>query len=508
LKSRIATLTLKRNVVANYVGQGWRALMNLAFVPLYVKYLGMEAYGLIGIFTILQVCLSVFDSGLRPALGREMARFTAGAHNAQSIRDLLRSIEIVALVVSTLIALGVWAASDWIAVNWVMAERLSPKTISRAFAIMGVVVALRLLENVYVGAIVGLQRQVLENAVSSVMATLRGLGAVAVLAWISPTITAFFVLQGLVSIATVLIFLVLVYRHLPPAARSGAFSQSALLAVWRFAGGMVLITFLATLLTQSDKLVLSRILPLEAFSLYALASVVANSLLLLTGPVATALLPRLIEHVAVEDHAAVRRLYHDAAQLVSVTTGSAAVVLIVFSDRVLKLWTGNVELAERAGPLLSVMALGTLFNALMCVPYQTQIAHGWTSLTIRVNAVAVAVLVPAILLLVPHYGAIAAAWIWVTLNAGYLTFAVGSMHRRLLKEEKWSWYGQDVLLPLCAAAAAGIVCRWVIPDDLGIVAGVAVLLLTAACVFLAAALSAPAFRYRLLLSRGAGVRYE
>lgn len=40
---------LKRNVIANYLGQGWRVLMSLAFVPLYIKYLGIEAYGLIGI---------------------------------------------------------------------------------------------------------------------------------------------------------------------------------------------------------------------------------------------------------------------------------------------------------------------------------------------------------------------------------------------------------------------------------------------------------------------------
>ena len=45
---------LKRNLIANYLGQGWTALMGLAFIPLYIKYLGIEAYGLIGIFALLQ----------------------------------------------------------------------------------------------------------------------------------------------------------------------------------------------------------------------------------------------------------------------------------------------------------------------------------------------------------------------------------------------------------------------------------------------------------------------
>lgn len=41
---------LKRNLIANYLGQGWTALMGLAFIPLYIRYLGIEAYGLIGLF--------------------------------------------------------------------------------------------------------------------------------------------------------------------------------------------------------------------------------------------------------------------------------------------------------------------------------------------------------------------------------------------------------------------------------------------------------------------------
>ena len=47
-------MSLKRNVIANYLGQGWKALMELAFIPIYIKYLGIEAYGVIGIFALLQ----------------------------------------------------------------------------------------------------------------------------------------------------------------------------------------------------------------------------------------------------------------------------------------------------------------------------------------------------------------------------------------------------------------------------------------------------------------------
>ena len=67
---------LKRNLVANYAGQAWSAVMGLAFIPVYIHYLGVEAYGLIGLFAVLQAWLALLDMGLTPTLAREMGRYT------------------------------------------------------------------------------------------------------------------------------------------------------------------------------------------------------------------------------------------------------------------------------------------------------------------------------------------------------------------------------------------------------------------------------------------------
>jgi O-antigen/teichoic acid export membrane protein len=56
--------SLRMNVVANYIGQATRALIGLAFIPLYIKYLGIEAYGLIGMFAVLQTWLALLDAGM------------------------------------------------------------------------------------------------------------------------------------------------------------------------------------------------------------------------------------------------------------------------------------------------------------------------------------------------------------------------------------------------------------------------------------------------------------
>lgn len=491
--------SVKRNIIANYLGSGWSALMGLVFVPLYIRYLGMEAYGLIGVFGILQAWLSLLDMGMTPTLNREMARFTAGAHSAQSIRDLLRSLELVCSAIAACIAAAIWLSASWLSAHWLQAEKLPVDKVAQAIAIIGFVVALRFVESLYRGAIMGLQKQVWLSTVGAGLATLRWGGAVLVLMWVSPGIEAFFVWQGLVSAATISAFYSVVHRHMPGSGAAARFSWTELRGIRRFAAGMMATTLLSLLLMQVDKIILSRMLSLEMFGYYTLAGTVAAVLYQLTGPITQAYYPRFTELLTTGDMSGLIDLYHQAAQLVSVVTIPAALMLAFFAENILLLWTGNAVLAQNAAPLLALLVLGTMLNALMHIPYMLTLAYAWPGYAVRQNIVAVALLVPAILWATPRYGAIGAAWIWFILNAGYVLLGMHYFHRHLIKLEKWHWYVRDIGLPawvvLLVAAS-----RIMHPDGLNLAGELAWLLASAAAALLGSALAAPRLRARLRLA--------
>lgn len=456
--------SLKRNVAANYLGYVWRTAINLAFIPVYIRFLGVEAYGLIGVFASLQILFGLLDIGLRPALGREMARATAGAGPGERLRDLLRSVEVISLGTAVFTAAVIWAVSGWLAHEWVQPEALSTDTIAEAFMLMGLVTGLRFMEGLYTACLVGLQRQVLENGLSSLVAGVRAIGAVGVLMFVSDSILAFFAWQVAVSILSTLLLGIATYRRLPASARGAHFSWPALLSVWRFAAGTLAIMALSIILTQADKVLLSRFLPLETFGFYALAAVVAGSLTAVAAPIVTAFYPRFTHLVAVEADGDLRAAYHQASQLVAVVAGSVAITLIAFAEPLLLIWTGDAGLSASVAPIMALLVFGTLLNSLMMIPYHLQLAHGWVSLAIKTNIVAVLIVIPGILLAVPRFGAIGAAAIWAGLNAGYVLVGIGLMHRRLLREEKWRWYLWDNAAPLAAAAAAAAALRFIAPE--------------------------------------------
>ncbi|BCX12103.1 MAG: hypothetical protein KatS3mg067_1041 [Thermosynechococcus sp.] len=140
-----------------------------------------------------------------------------------------------------------------------------------------------------------------------------------------------------------------------------------------------------------------------------------------------------------------------------------------------------------------------MFNAFMHVPYQTQLAYGWTSLAVKTNLVAVALLLPAIAILVPRYGAIASAWVWCILNAGYVLLPIHFMYRRLLTREKAAWYWHAVINPLLIATLLlSLVKAFLLPLILIPLAQIGAIAATAAVCGMAICLVSPALRPTLV----------
>lgn len=437
--------------------------MGLAFVPVYIRYLGVEAWGLLGFMSMMQAWFLLLDMGLTPTLSREMALFRGGVHSAQSIRDLLYSLELIYGGVAVAVVGLAWLVAPWAAVHWFSVTRLPPATVAQAIGMMGLVLAARMVEQVYRGAILGLQRQVWFNVMQSALATLRWGGAVVVLAWGAPTIKAFFLWQGLTSLIAVGILARQTHHWIPPGGRPAHFDRAGIARIRGFAAGMAATTLLALLLTQVDKLLLSKLVSLEQFGYYTLAASVTGALGFLVSPIVVAISPHITEIVARYEHEALVETYHLASQWLAAVLIPVALVMAAFSEPLLYVWTGNASLAKQVAPLVTLLALGTLCNGFVQVPYATQLAYGWTGLVVRVNVVAVVLIVPAILWSVPRFGAVGAAWVWLVLNVGYVLISIHFMHRRLLRGEKWRWYRGAVFGPLFVGVAVVLVLRyWIV----------------------------------------------
>jgi O-antigen/teichoic acid export membrane protein len=250
---------------------------------------------------------------------------------------------------------------------------------------------------------------------------------------------------------------------LPRDPRDHGFRPGILKPVWRFALGSSLIGAMGVVLAQADKWIVLSTSRLEQFTHYSIAAAAAMALYGIVQPVLGALFPRMSVLVAKHDEGTLRSVYHASTQLVAALAFSMGLCLAVFSREALLLWTRNASVAMGAAPIATVLALGTMLNCAMFVPYNLQLAYGWTRLGLYSSFVFLVVLVPAGYLLGTRFGPIGCAAVWLFLNAGYFCCGVWLTHRRLLRGEAAAWYLRDTLPCLLSALLVTGACRMVFP---------------------------------------------
>jgi len=460
--------------------------MSIAFVPLYLHFMGAEGYGLVGFFTMLSATLSILDAGLASVAIREAAGFIGGdAQRRQEVLELLRSIEIVFFVIAALAGTVVALLAPWIVKYWlnVPAHLIADST--WAIVWMGISIALQFFISFYSGCLTGFQRQVELNTINVIGATVRSIGAVLVLWLISPSMQAFFAWQAIGSFAILLVQRILYVSQFEGIGRGVSFSLNSLRRVKRFLVGMGLINILALLLTQLDKIILSSVLSLKAFGYYSIAWMLGTLIYRLTGPVFNSYYPRITQLLEQKKHRTMMEVYIQGSSVMAVAVVPISLWLALFSHPILELWTYNAELSNEASGALSILALGTLFNAFMHIPYAIQLAHSFTRLALVQNIIAVILLTPLTWYFATHYGLTATALPWLMVNAGYFILGLPLMHRYLQLPGLRDWYLKSALKPMAYAGGVMVLVKMIWTFLLGSHAMIVLLPITLAAGMLA-----------------------
>lgn len=185
--------TFRASVVASYASQIYMALVGIVLMPVYLRLMGAEAYGLVGLFTMLQAWFQLLDFGLSPTLARECARFNGGATDGLTLRRLVRALELIFVLLGSAAAIGLAAGADWIALNWIKADSMPAEQIALSVQLMAATIAMRWMSGLYRGALGGLEQLVWLGAFNVAVATARFVLVVPVLQWFGATPTVFFV---------------------------------------------------------------------------------------------------------------------------------------------------------------------------------------------------------------------------------------------------------------------------------------------------------------------------
>ena len=478
---------MRLNLLAGFASSTWSALIMLAVVPLYLKYLGIEAYGLIGFFATTQALLQLLDMGLAPTINREVARASASG-NLREAGKLLHTLAIIYWGMAGMIAILIVALSPLIAEYWLQSKTIPQQTIRHALMLMGLVVACRWPVGLYQGAVMGAQRLAISSGINIVMVTFGSLGAVAVLAFVSPTIEAFFIWQACVGLVYAVAMRWAAWR-IVGRLKDLRFDVGQMKQIWRFSAGMSSITLTSLVFTQLDKIILSKMLGLEQFGHYMIATLLVSGLYVLITPTFNAVYPRFSAYIASGDIEKLTELYRLGTRMLASVLFPIAMVLAVFAEDLVQVWTGNPDVALSTAPVIALLAIGSALNGVMYFPYALQLAYGKTWMPLTINVLSMVFQFPLIIFLVNIYGALGGAIAWLILEILYVIFGPWLTHRYLLKKLATKWVFQDIGIPLALSIVVGLAANYgtdgmIYPAYLKLICGAGFAILASVMTFL------------------------
>jgi O-antigen/teichoic acid export membrane protein len=444
---------LARHTLYNVLGQAIPVVVGLATIPVTVRLLGAERFGLLGLAWAVLGYVGMLDFGLGRATTKFVAEYLA-------VGDRVRLERVATLAVASQTVMGLVGGG---------ALALLAPTLAGLFGVRAALHAET--QHVFLILALSVPFVVLAASLRAILEAAQRFDLVNLIR--TPTSAAMLAVPAAAAALgadlPAIVLLLLGVRILACAASVGAIPRAIPGFRWRFEpqwellrpllgfGGWVSVSnIVSPVLVYLERFLLAALAGVAAVAYYTAPYEVVTRLLILPAGLAGALFPAL--SAGGTEGAPPERLLGRPLRFLLLALAPPVVFLVACGGPVVGAWLGAAY-AERSTTALAILAAGVLVNGLAFIPYAYLLGRGRPDLPAKFHLVELPLYVAAGWLLIGAFGVNGAALTWtlrVTVDAGLLVAAVwrvaGVPPPRLLGQR--GGRAVTAVLVLTAAAAA------------------------------------------------------
>jgi len=450
-----------RNFVANLIGQFVYPILSFLLVPFYIRYLGLEGYGLVGFFSMLVALLGAFSKGLGAALQREFARFDQIQSDYLSHRRLLYTFERIYFALSLFLSIGLISISTLISGHWLKTESIPSSVLNICLIIISVRISISLPASVYQSAFMGTQKQVLGNLLNGIMSVMGAiLGVIAIVGWSS--IVFFYLAEVITAVITLFLKRYWAYRIFPMSqgSKEASFSYFELKRLWKISLGLIWTNGIGLIITQMDRLYISKALQVASLGIYNAGIAGGRLLNMIAAPFLNAVYPRTCQISLQGNQSDLEKHIRVNNRIVFILCVLVGVPFCFFASEVIWIWTGNEMLVANGKKIMEISVWSYLFLSLASVLYQIQIGMGKTQFGVVFNAIALIGYPVLLSQLIHSQGLNGAAWSWFWYCLASLIFHVLITAVFISKVKTVFLFLKDIVLGISCTIVVGIGIHW------------------------------------------------
>ncbi|HTP67885.1 MAG TPA: flippase [Dongiaceae bacterium] len=346
--------SIARNVVSNWGAYALAMMVNFFLSPYVVRHLGNTGYGVWTLILSLTGYLGLLDLGVRGAVTRYVAKFHTQLNHKQSSNVassalvIFATAGILAILVSILMAVFV-VPRVHIPEQFQSAARI-------VVIVTGLSVAASLVNGVFGGILVGLQRFDLSNLIEMTNNLLRAGTIVVALRLGYGIVTLAFIQLGftLVRLAANLTLSNKLYPELQ--LRLTEVDRAGIRLIFSFSFFSFLLHVSGSLIYATDNVVIGSFLPVAAVTFYVIGGNLADYTRALVSGISQTMTPVASSTEAGHNQSELQRIVLLSSRAGSMVMLPVAITFLLRGSTFIGLWMGP-QYAELSGKVLRILSL-------------------------------------------------------------------------------------------------------------------------------------------------------
>ncbi len=399
---------LARNTIFNVAGQGLPLVVAIFAIPLLIKGLGTDRFGVLTLVWLVIGYFSLFDLGL----GRAMTQLVAkklGEERSHEIPPLVWTALSMMTLMGVLGAVVLSLCSPWLvrAVLKVPAD-LQAETLS-VFYLLAISLPVVISISGLRGFLEAHQRFDLTNIINVIMGVYTFLAPLLVLPF-SQSLFPIVIVLLIGRVASWFIHLLLCLHLVPALRRHIAVRRSLLSPLFSFGSWMTVTNVVSPLMTYLDRFLIGGFISMSAVAFYATPYEVATKLWLIPRSVVTVLFPAFSTSFQ-QDPRRAAQLFQRGVKYLFLVLFPVVLTIIALAYEGLHLWLGP-EFAEKSTRVLQWLVAGVFINGISFIPLALVQGAGRPDLTAKLHLLELPFYLLAIWFLITAFGIEGAALAW------------------------------------------------------------------------------------------------
>lgn len=380
----------------------------LLSIPQLVTAIGLERFGFLTLIWALLGYLAVFDFGLVRALIQTTAERRGDAQQAPDAGLIGPALGIIALLgLATGSAIAI--AADPLANYFLHVTPALVQEIHSSLKIVAVIAPVALISAGLRGVLEATQGFREVNLIRMTTGILNYLGPLAVLVFTDSLVWVLAIIAA-GRVASMLAYFWLCLRLIPDLPHPSRYRPQSLRPLFSMGAWMMGNNLLGPALLYADRAILASLVPPALIAFYTTPFEILTRLLFIPAALAGVLFP------------AVASFFRQMPQRLGVALEAGGFMMLgtflvvqasaaLGGGMALRLWLGDA-FAEQSGPVLSVLGLGLLFNAVAHIPYALMHGIGRVDITTKIQLAELPFYLAVLWFLVGAFGPLGAAAAW------------------------------------------------------------------------------------------------